>query len=76
MKLSSILNLSMQLYSQGSPQHRNTCVLLGLLAEKLSGPSSIAILTETTLNYLIKNLVSAKAFHQNFPLTLIGIKYL
>lgn len=58
MKLSSILNLSMQLYSQGSPQHRNTCVLLGLLAEKLSGPSSIAILTDTTLNYLIKNLVS------------------
>lgn len=58
MKLSSILNLSMQVYSQGSPQHRNTCVLLGLLAEKLSGPSSIAILTETTLNYLIKNLVS------------------
>ena len=56
MKLSTILNLSMQLYSQGSPQHRNTCVLLGLLAEKLSGPSSIAILTDTTLNYLIGNL--------------------
>ncbi|KAJ1523563.1 hypothetical protein ONE63_001411 [Megalurothrips usitatus] len=56
LKLSNILNLSMPMYSQGTPQHRNTCVLLGLLAEKLSGPSSIAILTDTTLNYLINNL--------------------
>lgn len=39
-------------------RERNLCVILGCLAEKLAGPSSIAVLSETTLDYLIGNLVS------------------
>lgn len=38
------------------PCERNFCVILGCLAEKLAGPCSIAILTETTLSYLLKNI--------------------
>lgn len=37
--------------------HRNICVILGVLAEKLPGPSSVAMLTPGTLEYLITNLV-------------------
>lgn len=37
--------------------HRNLCVILGVLAEKLPGPSSAAMLTPSTLDYLIMNLV-------------------
>lgn len=37
--------------------HRNICVILGVLAEKLPGPSSVAMLTSSTLEYLIMNLV-------------------
>ncbi|CAD7086433.1 unnamed protein product [Hermetia illucens] len=37
-------------------KERNLCVILGCLAEKLAGPSSIAMLSETTLSYLIGNL--------------------
>lgn len=35
---------------------RNLCVILGCLAEKLAGPCSIAVLNESTLNYLMKNI--------------------
>lgn len=42
-------------------RERNLCVILGCLAEKLAGPSSIAVLSDTTLGYLIGNLVSADA---------------
>ncbi|XP_066996878.2 RING finger and SPRY domain-containing protein 1 [Anabrus simplex] len=59
LKLSRILNLSVQssLMGRANPTHeRNICVVLGCLAEKLAGPSSIAILTEGTLAYLIANL--------------------
>lgn len=37
-------------------RERNLCVILGCLAEKLAGRSSIAMLNETTLQYLIDNL--------------------
>jgi len=37
-------------------RERNLCVILGCLAEKLAGPSSIAVLSETTLGYLLGNL--------------------
>nr|CAD7424954.1 unnamed protein product [Timema monikensis] len=59
LKLSEMFNLSAQssLVGRKSPTHqRNICVLLGCLAEKLAGPSSISILTHGTLNYLIANL--------------------
>uniref|UniRef100_A0A914R3N5 Uncharacterized protein n=1 Tax=Parascaris equorum TaxID=6256 RepID=A0A914R3N5_PAREQ len=36
--------------------HRNTCIVLGCLAEKLAGASSVHICTNTTLNYLLDNL--------------------
>jgi hypothetical protein len=39
-----------------TPCERNLCVILGCLAEKLAGPCSIAILTDTTLDYLLKNI--------------------
>ncbi|XP_071446628.1 RING finger and SPRY domain-containing protein 1-like [Hetaerina americana] len=60
LKLSDIFNLSTQSSLKGKSfptQQRNICVVLGCIAEKLAGPSSIAILTEGTLNYLISNLV-------------------
>jgi len=60
LKLSSIFNLSAQSSVKGksNPTHeRNICVVLGCIAEKLAGPSSISILTHGTLNYLITNLV-------------------
>lgn len=38
------------------PCERNLCVILGCLAEKLAGPCSIAILTDSTLCYLLKNI--------------------
>lgn len=38
-------------------QQRNICVVLGCIAEKLAGPSSIAVLSDATLDYLISNLV-------------------
>lgn len=36
--------------------HRNICVVLGCIAEKLAGPASIALLTDTTLEYLVAHL--------------------
>lgn len=39
-------------------RHRNICVILGCMAEKLAGPSSVAILSKDTLHYLVNNLVS------------------
>lgn len=38
--------------------HRNICIALGCIAEKLAGPTSVALLTENTLDYLIANLVT------------------
>lgn len=37
-------------------RHRNICIALGCIAEKLAGPTSVALLTESTLDYLIANL--------------------
>ncbi|GAB0091860.1 RING finger and SPRY domain-containing protein 1 [Sergentomyia squamirostris] len=37
-------------------RNRNFCVILGCLAEKLAGPSSISILLDNTMNYLLGNL--------------------
>lgn len=47
-------------------RERNLCVILGCLAEKLAGPSSIAVLSESTLSYLIGNLVSGANLDLNF----------
>ncbi|XP_007898717.1 RING finger and SPRY domain-containing protein 1 isoform X1 [Callorhinchus milii] len=37
-------------------RHRNTVAVLGCLAEKLSGPPSVSLLTPETLDYLLENL--------------------
>ena len=42
-------------------RHRNICIALGCIAEKLAGPTSVALLTDGTLDYLIANLVSPVA---------------
>ncbi|XP_015791700.1 RING finger and SPRY domain-containing protein 1 [Tetranychus urticae] len=57
-KLTSRLNLknSSIKSSKALIRHRNICVMLGSLAERLAGPNSIAILTPTVLKYLLSNL--------------------
>ncbi|XP_076030600.1 RING finger and SPRY domain-containing protein 1-like isoform X2 [Oratosquilla oratoria] len=40
--------------------HRNICVVLGCIAEKLAGPASIALLTEPTLSYLLAHLYEVR----------------
>ncbi|XP_076338437.1 RING finger and SPRY domain-containing protein 1-like isoform X1 [Tachypleus tridentatus] len=57
--LSQMFNLSEEAASEGKNEprrHRNICVVLGCIAEKLAGPSSVSLLTKETLEYLIKNL--------------------
>ncbi|CAH1389559.1 unnamed protein product [Nezara viridula] len=59
LRLSSKFNLSSKnRVSRGMDNRkpRNICIALGVLAEKLSGPSSVAILTSATLDFLIGNL--------------------
>ncbi|XP_014667534.1 PREDICTED: RING finger and SPRY domain-containing protein 1-like [Priapulus caudatus] len=59
MKLSDQLHLSRDLSITGrqSPtRHRNIAVVLGCIAEKLAGPTSISLLTADTLDYLLANL--------------------
>jgi len=40
----------------GYAKHRNYCVVLSCLADKLAGPNSVILLTDSILNYLISNL--------------------
>lgn len=60
LKLSEMFQLSQKTDRlQTTPtQQRNICVVLGCIAEKLAGPSSIAVLSNATLDYLINNLVN------------------
>lgn len=59
LKLSQMLDLSNKTAKRKTvDQHRNICVILGILADKLPGPSSIALLTKDTLTYLFNNMVS------------------
>ncbi|EEC10590.1 RING finger and SPRY domain-containing protein, putative, partial [Ixodes scapularis] len=58
-KLSQMFQLSRELSVGGRSNptwHRNICVVLGCIAEKLAGPSSVALLTPDTLEYLVANL--------------------
>ncbi|KAL1131126.1 hypothetical protein AAG570_012363 [Ranatra chinensis] len=59
LRLSRMFNLSKKnIVTRGSNNRvqRNICIVLGVLAEKLSGPSSVAILNPGTLAFLIANL--------------------
>lgn len=57
--VASMFNLSAQSAladRANAPKQRNISVVLGCIAEKLAGPSSLGILTDSTLDYLITNL--------------------
>ncbi|XP_044734120.1 RING finger and SPRY domain-containing protein 1-like [Chrysoperla carnea] len=59
LKVAKLFDLSTESAIRGKSnprKQRNICVVLGCIAEKLAGPSSIAILSEGTLDYLITNL--------------------
>ncbi|KMQ93323.1 ring finger and spry domain-containing protein 1 [Lasius niger] len=58
LRLSHMFQLSQRLgqIQITATQQRNICVVLGCIAEKLAGPSSIAILSDATLDYLVSNL--------------------
>ncbi|RWS31599.1 RING finger and SPRY domain-containing protein 1-like protein [Leptotrombidium deliense] len=57
LKLSELLNLNNTTKSKSNAtRHRNICVVLGCLAEKLAGPNSVMLLTDEILNYLISKL--------------------
>lgn len=63
LKVANMFNLSAQsslLGRANPPKECNICVVLGCIAEKLAGPSSLGILSESTLDYLISNLVRCK----------------
>lgn len=59
LKVAQMFNLSSSSAIAGrsnAPRERNICVVLGCIAEKLAGPSSLGILNEGTLDYLLTNL--------------------
>jgi len=69
MKLSQMLDLSNKTPKRKTvDQHRNICVILGILADKLPGPLSIALLTKDTLTYLFNNMVRNTKKHQYYIL--------
>ncbi|XP_058809374.1 RING finger and SPRY domain-containing protein 1-like [Phymastichus coffea] len=58
LRLSQVFQLSQKSskVQTSATQQRNICVVLGCIAERLAGPSSIAILSDDTLDYLVSNL--------------------
>lgn len=65
LKVSKMFNLSARRAITGrtnAARERNICVILGCIAEKLAGPSSLGILSVGMLDYLITNLVIIKHF--------------
>ena len=56
-------------------KHRNACVVIGCLAEKLAGANSMALLTPGILNYLINNLNNSQRIDSSIILfTLIALE--
>lgn len=65
-KVAKMFNLSKERAIAGrlAPQReRNICVVLGCIAEKLAGPSSLGILNDETLDYLLANLDTERDPH-------------
>jgi len=60
LKMTEVLNLKSCSFknTKHSGRHRNICIVLGCLAEKLAGPNSIFLLTDGILDYLTSNLVN------------------
>lgn len=68
LKVSKMFNLTGRRAISGrsnAPRERNICVILGCIAEKLAGPSSLGILNVGTLDYLITNLVSCVLLYKS-----------
>jgi hypothetical protein len=61
LKMTEILNLKSSSFKnvKNSGRHRNICIVLGCLADKLAGPNSVFLLTDGILEYLTSNLVNA-----------------
>lgn len=59
-KNSKVVDMITQTVRRTPQRERNLCVILGCLMEKLGGPSSVTILSDTTLGYLMGNLVSVR----------------
>lgn len=61
LRMTEILNLKSSSFrsAKHAPRHRNICVVLGCLADKLAGPNSVFLLTDGTLDYLTANLSNA-----------------
>lgn len=55
-----VVDMITQTVRRTPQRERNLCVILGCLMEKLGGPSSVTILSDTTLSYLMGNLVRIK----------------
>ncbi|CAG2117920.1 unnamed protein product, partial [Medioppia subpectinata] len=74
-KLSEMLDLchTKHISRHQMAKHRNACVVIGCLAEKLAGPNSMALLTPGILNYLIANL-SHKNDYSIVLFTLIALE--
>lgn len=49
---------SVESHRESAVWHRNTCIVVGNLAEKMAGVNSASIFTTTVLNYLLENLVT------------------
>ncbi|KAI1307650.1 RING finger and SPRY domain-containing protein 1 [Halotydeus destructor] len=59
LKLAEVLNLSedaLKRRTSSSSRHRNICIVLGCLAEKMAGPNSVFLLTSGILDYLLANV--------------------
>ncbi|CAD5122097.1 DgyrCDS10547 [Dimorphilus gyrociliatus] len=55
-KLCNRLKLNRLIVNKDPDKHRNICIALGCLAEKMAGPNSIHLLNNHVLNYLIECL--------------------
>lgn len=76
LRLSQVFQLSQKnsKVQTSATQQRNICVVLGCIAERLAGPSSIAILSDATLDYLVSNLVRQQFIFMIIIINLFQLK--
>lgn len=60
LRMTEVLNLRASSFKnpKHAGRHRNICIVLGCLADKLAGPNSIFLLTDGILEYLVANIVN------------------
>lgn len=61
LKMTEMLNLKSSSFKsvKHAAKHRNICLVLGCLADKLAGPNSIFLMTNGILDYLLANVTNA-----------------